>query len=132
MRRPDWPERLGDTVDEWRDRPFAWGEADCFRFPLACVDAMSGSGWLAQVAEYDSKIGAYRALAARGWGNVADAFASEFEEIPPVMMKRGDLAVIEDARALCGAVCVGTMLVAMSREGLAFVPRELAVKAFKV
>lgn len=132
MKRPDWPERLAETVDAWRGRPFAWGSVDCFRFPLACVDAQTGSEWLSEVADYDSQIGAYRALAARGWGNVADAFASAFEEIPPVMMKRGDLAVIEDARALCGAICVGTMLVAMSREGLAFLPRPRAVRAFKV
>lgn len=132
MRRDDWQNALSETVRRHQQLPFAWGTSDCLLFPLDCVRAMTGQDFSELHGEYASQAQAYRRLRSFGFANVADAFAAHFPEISPAMMGTGDLAVVDDDGAICGAICLGRMTAGKTQDGLLFIGRSLVQRAFKV
>ncbi|ETR75072.1 hypothetical protein X566_20180 [Afipia sp. P52-10] len=133
MRLKSWPDALQSAIDTHRDLPFEYGLSDCFRLPMDCVLAMTGSDPLAHLRGYENEIGAAKVLRRHGHETVGDAFASAFEEIPVMMMGRGDIAVVARDGAVGGCVCAGDILIGKAQYiGLVVLPRALASRAFKV
>lgn len=128
----NWERSLRDTVDQHRALPFDWGRSDCFTFPMDCVAAMTGADPSDGARTWSDESGAKRALVARGFSSVADAFASAFAEISPGLARRGDLVAFAYDGAICGGICLGSSCVGKGVGGLVFVPRTLAKRAFRV
>lgn len=67
VRRPTWDAELARYLEEWRGRPFVWGESDCGQFIAGALAAVAGvprARILGDVSEYHDRDGAIRAARA--------------------------------------------------------------------
>ncbi|WGG61952.1 hypothetical protein QA414_15665 [Brucella intermedia] len=109
--------------------PLVWGRSDCILTAADAVDAVLGDDPAKDIrGKYKSKTGAYRLIKQRGFQSVADVLASKFEEIPSALAQRGDLGTFENT---AGYFCEYGFAV-KGEDGLRFLPRTIAEKAFKV
>lgn len=127
----DWHKRMCAAIDKHRALPFQWGVSDCVTFPADCVEAITGTDPLGD-RHYSTQIGAALKMKARGVDNVGDAFKTLFPEIAPAMAGVGDLVVVEIDGQPGGGICIGAMVACKAETGLSFLPRDRAVRAFKV
>ncbi|PLX36990.1 MAG: hypothetical protein C0605_07945 [Hyphomicrobiales bacterium] len=133
MRKPDWPSRMLDILDEHVERPFAWGVSDCGILFADAVVAQTGFDPLAGMRGYRTKAGALRVLRRAGFASVAELVAARFEEIPLAQAGRGDLGLPEVADALTSpAVITGALAVSKDENGPVTLSRSLIKRAFKV
>ena len=79
------------TLDEWKGRPFAWGSADCARMVISHLKRMGCPIKLAGAGDYDSALGARRALGRLGFKTLAEAMDASFLRIPPAAALVGDV-----------------------------------------
>nr|WP_278377181.1 hypothetical protein [Brucella anthropi] len=109
--------------------PLVWGRSDCILTVADAVEAVLDDDPAKDIrGKYKSKVGAYRLVRQRGFKSVADVLASRFEEIPVALAQRGDLGVYENT---AGYFCEYGFAV-KGEDGLRFLPRTVAEKAFKV
>lgn len=132
MRIKGWERALLAEVARHQALPFSWDESNCVYFPMDCVKAMTGDDPWADERGCTSEQDFARRLVRLGFKNVGDVFASKFAEIALSYMGRGDLAVIEQDGKTPGVICVGAHLVGKIETGMLFMPRSLAIRAFKV
>lgn len=132
MRIKGWEHALIAVVETHQSMPFSWDESNCVYFPMDCVRAMTGSDPWAEERGCSSEQDFKRRLVRLRCKNVGDVFALKFAEIPLLAMGRGDLAVVEQDDATPGVVCLGAQLVGKIERGMIYLPRALAVRAFKV
>jgi hypothetical protein len=132
-RYEDWPDRLVEEAEHHARLPFEYGVSDCLTFPLSCVEAMTGERLWADDWGPTTKMGAAKLLAKHGFSNVAEAFASEFEEIHPSQAGRGDLGVIEAGDVIAGVIFIGSYAIGKDPDvGTQHVRRNLVTRAFRV
>lgn len=127
MRRQDWVARLREVVRTYRRAPFSYGLADCGHFAAACVDAVTGSNWRAEIAH-----GSRREAAAflKREGGIAPAVTRRLgAPVENHNARRGDVCLV-GARAL--GVCVGSEVLAFSSDGLHAVPLSRVRKHWRV
>lgn len=133
MRVQGWEEKLIETVESWKVKPFKWGKADCCGFALACIKAVRGKTAPKQkIPKYGDAKEAFRALRDMGCDDLAQAFAAHFEEVPVSMAGRGDVGITISNGAQCAVVNTGLWWAGKTEQGLISVPREAIVAAFKV
>ena len=106
MKHPDWQNRLNAVMKAAIERPFSWGQHDCCLFAADCAEAMTGenfaNGWR---GTYYSETGAKKEILCGG-GSLEKVLADISDEVPVKLAQRGDIAVVENARARCaGVVC---------------------------
>lgn len=131
-RAPGWEERLLAVAEDWRNRPFAWGRADCLCFARAAVEAVQGGPVDWPSPSYRNAREASRALRQAGAAVLSEAFAARYDELPVAMAQRGDLGVvIEDGRE-CAVVNYGPQWLGMAETGLSRVPGHRVTRAFRV
>lgn len=97
QRRPDWPERLAETLKIARSRSFVWGTHDCALFAADCVKSMTDVDLAKSFrGSYNDAAGAARALVHAGFSSIED-LASSFlgSEIQPTRAQRGDIVLID-------------------------------------
>ncbi|WP_424945386.1 DUF6950 family protein [Brucella intermedia] len=129
MRHHDWEKRLVAITEAHLSTPLVWGRSDCILTAADAVDAVLGDDPAKDIrGKYKSKTGAYRLIKQRGFQSVADVLASKFEEIPSALAQRGDLGTFENT---AGYFCEYGFAV-KGEDGLRFLPRTIAEKAFKV
>lgn len=139
-RRSDWPERLGATIEDWRRRPFQWGQHDCCLFALRCIDAMTDAGLLGRFAgKYDSERSAMRILAPHGGlEGLARGIAAEFacQQVGALLAQRGDIVMagvgLGGAPALGVVALDGCNGLFIGAEGLQAVPLRSCRQAWRV
>lgn len=132
MRKEGWEERYLAEIERHATLPAQYGVSDCFVFAMdvaqACVDRE-----LDYHRDYSTEAGALKALHAEGHNDVADAFKSFFEEIPPSFAGRADVGVILWDGAPCGVVVVGDEVIGKHpTKGTVRLPRSALVRAFRV
>ncbi|WP_139975848.1 hypothetical protein [Ochrobactrum sp. CGA5] len=129
MRHPEWEKRLVAVTEAHLNTPMVWGKSDCVLLAADVVEAVRGDDPASDIrGKYKSNAGAYRLIKQRGFNTVSDVLSSQFEEIPAAMAQRGDLGVYENT---AGYFCEYGFAV-KSEDGLRFLPRTMAEKAFKV
>lgn len=135
-RLPDWRSRLALELDRQRATAFAWGRQDCvLGLAAGAVKAMTGEdlahAWRGQ---YRSERGALRALRAAGHKSLGAALAALLPEIHPDQADLGDIALIASDGALGEALAVfdASGLIALTERGHGRIPRERALRAFKI
>lgn len=112
--------------------PFEWGTQDCCLFAASAVEAMTGTDIAAEFrGKYTTKLGAWRAISKiTGGTTVGDAVAycaekhGLVEYTNPLMAKRGDLVLIENAGDLiCGVVhLTGIHVISVAESGTVRLP----------
>ncbi|KAB2764795.1 hypothetical protein F9K98_01225 [Brucella anthropi] len=129
MRHHDWEKRLVAITEAHLNSPMVWGQSDCILTAADAVEAVLGDDPAKDIrGKYKSKTAAYRLIKQRGFKSVAEALSSLFEEIPVALAQRGDLGVYENT---AGYFCEYGFAV-KGEDGLRFLPRTMAEKAFKV
>lgn len=134
QRLKDWPERLNDTFSLWRDMPFEWGRADCALFAAACVEAMTGTVIFANWAgRYNTARGAAAELLKRGYRGLPAAATDQLGfAMRGYAARCGDVVSVEQQAGLCLGICTGTAIAVKAQEGLAFLPLDRAIEAWRV
>ncbi len=100
-RGADWEGRLVETMEAAAERPFAWGDHDCFIFACNCAAAMTGVDLAAlfyrgKVKTRTQAYGRLKRYAGGGLREAVDRIA-ELRGMAPVMVtraRRGDWAMI--------------------------------------
>lgn len=72
-RLDDWEVRLVRILDLWRDRPFAWGKADCVHFAGIAFYALTGERVTADIDCYANERTALKVLADIAPGGLVQA-----------------------------------------------------------
>lgn len=134
----DWPSALALFLQEKEGQPFAWGENDCCLFVCDWLAIVTGKYPL--VAQrlrgtYTDSASAAAVLQAEGGIDTiaADYCASQgWNEVPPVFAQRGDMVLYTGPLGPSLGVCVGRNLASPYEGGVALLPMELAVKAWRV
>lgn len=134
-RLPDWRQRLEAYLDTLERAEFAWDGIHCATFGADVVMALTGHDFA------EGHRGAYRTmdeameyLAGLGFNDMAEYVASLLPEIHPFEATIGDIAIVEDEQhGPCVAMFGGpTHLTVMTLTGKGVLPRERAVRAFRV
>ncbi|MEK9751752.1 MAG: hypothetical protein VW338_00875 [Rhodospirillaceae bacterium] len=130
----NWPRRLIEAVDRHRALPASWGQSDCFRFAMDCVEAVTGTDPYADVrGSYDGPVTAARRLKERGFADLEAALAAAFPEVPAAKAQRGDLGVTAAANgAPACVVFVDAGVIGRGEGELLRFPRSVVTRAFKV
>ncbi|WP_188825110.1 DUF6950 family protein [Brucella endophytica] len=129
MKHLDWEKRLVVVTERHLRTPCVWGESDCLLTVADAIEAMTGTDYAADIrGKYKSKTGAYRLIKKLGHADLASVLAGHFEEIPQAIAMRGDVGIYDSTAGYFTEY--GFALKA--DDGLRFIPRTMATKAFKV
>lgn len=80
------------TLDRFKDRPFAYGSADCVQMAAFHLRAMGHQVLLSKGGRYRSGVGAVRALDRAGYRSLSEALdAMALERIAPAAALTGDI-----------------------------------------
>lgn len=133
MTPPNIDTLLADLLQAWRDKPFAWGRADCCQFAIAAQNHLYGL----QLAfgPYTTERGAARLLATLGGLDVALSSAGLHHLRHPRLAQRGDLVVWQNKGAKTAssqglAVCDGMFAQAVGKSGLQAIEQGRWVQAW--
>ena len=116
MRFPDWPKRLDAAIAAARHRNFVYGglngAQDCALFAADCVQAITGVDYAAELRGYDSKVAAYRIVAAYGSLEAMIAALLKREPVHRSQARRGDVVLAEielgsGESGECVGICAG-------------------------
>jgi len=127
-RLPDWRQRLEVFIRAARAVPFAYGTMDCALFSAGAVQAMTGVDLARGHRGYRTLAEGLRGIR----GSHVDMAASLFPEIPPMSAGPGDIAVVPGDPGLALGIVQGVHVYVMGVSGLGLVPKESAVRAFRV
>lgn len=142
-RSQDWPSRLDAFLSEAGSSAFTWGSWDCCTFAARAVIAMTGEDPRgARLPTYTDAPGALRALKRRG-GTIpamVEAMAKRYgwSEIAPRRAQRGDAVLLDPTvdglEAFGGTlgICLGRHIAVMSELGLAALPLDDALRAWRI
>lgn len=132
MRLPDWQSRLDAVIEAVRYEPYQVGVHDCFRLTCRVIEALTGVDRWPQFAGYRTRWEALERMAEHGsnFDDAADWFFGT-ERVAPGEARRGDIVMlIEDTKHL--GVCIGAHAAVITDAGLAFVPLEYAICAWRI
>jgi len=139
-----WRSALFAALDAHRGKPFEWGVHDCAILAADAVAAMTGEDLASPYRGlYASAAEATALLEENGFADAVALAASRFEEIAPAKASVGDLAAVpvggnsvpialQGVGGLALGVVTGAVVQVMGPRGLAAVPLDAAVRAFRV
>ncbi len=141
-RRPDWPERLDQSLRAAACRPFRYGRHDCCLSVCNAVRAMTGEDLAAGIRGYKNKQEALAALQdAGGLPRLARRITRQrkIAEIAPAFAQRGDIAIVIpgkdldlEAPALAIVDMTGQQILVASKVGWRALPRRRAARAWRI
>lgn len=98
------------TLDRFRGLDFDWSSMTCVHLAHAHLSEMGHD--LPKIPDFDSALGAARAMKERGWESVSDMLDEFLPRIAPASMLLGDLALIKGAGGLDAIfICAGPLKV---------------------
>lgn len=135
MKKLGWENELTEYIRSVAEKPFRPGRLDCGLFFAGAVEAITGEDYAKELrGKYKTIEEGIALLQSEGFEDHVDYAASKFEAWPsPLFAQRGDGAVIvepDGSKAL--GIVQGSMIYAMTLQGLALVSLDRASKAFKL
>lgn len=129
----DWRIRLASVVMAAQRADFEWGRHDCALFALDCIDAQIGTLHAKRYrGRYTTARGSVRVLKRDGDGTLATSLGQIVPEIDPADARPGDIALIETDDGPAAGLVRSCNIACLSPDGLVSVPRDRAVKAWRV
>lgn len=129
MKRPNWQSSLNEYLSKVQE--FAWGENDCCKFCAGAVKAMTGKDYALDFESYKSKSQAYRLLKKyNGVGGVVEKCLGQSKNTK--FAKYGDVVMFNTEQGDTLGICVGTKIVAVGNQGMAFLPMSMAKKVWSI
>lgn len=135
-RRTDWPERLGEKIEQMKGKPFVWGELDCCIFAADMIETITGVDVYAEFrGKYTTIDGAHEQIQATA-RSLAMAVTKTLKRYgctrkPVNEAQRGDLVMTE-----CGALGIvsldGRFVLALTQSGLKEFPMSVAKTAWGI
>lgn len=117
-------------IDEYKKRPFVWGEADCCLFVADALIALTGTDYAAPFrGKYTTATGAMKALAP--YGGLSGYLDSVFQRVPVNMAQRGDIIMAGDGVYSAGIVA-GRDIWFMDNDGVKPFDRKQGKLAWRV
>lgn len=136
MRRKDWRTRFEQTIDELKDKPFAWGGDCLFGLVVPILEAISDDDprFTSYAGRYKTAKGALGVMRRAGFRNLADLAASELPEIHPSRCRIGDIVAIptDDEFGFSVGVVNGDRVFVKLEQGLGTRDLMEATRAFQV
>lgn len=132
-RHPKWHLQLEEFLLDRKSVPFAWGSNDCALFAADAILSMTGTDLASEFrGKYSTQLGAMKLITqvVPGGSTLEDAAAhctsvhGLTEYTHPLMAKRGDLVVVDNAGAnIAGVIHLnGTQAVSVSEDGILLLP----------
>lgn len=131
MRVANWSTVLGERIEAWRGRAFAWGTADCCAFVADVTTAISGESRRELFPAYETEAEAL-ALLAEHEGMVGLLTRAFGQPKAVAFAQRGDVVAIDCGHGLAACICVGAASCAIGPAGMVFVPTSNAVAAWSI
>jgi len=137
-RLPGWEVVLERTIDQARDKVFAWGRFDCALWACDVVLAITGIDPAeAFRGTYADERGAHRALwlfAAGGLLATAQRIAERqgWPAIEPAYAQTGDFAIIGGPQGDACGIVLRDQVVGVTTRGLCFVPASRIVAVWAI
>lgn len=133
-RLADWRVRLDAYFAMVVGTPFQYGRHDCALFVAGAVEAMTGSDPAAPWrGRYTTLEGGLKALRKAAYLTPLELVGDLFAPVAPALAQVGDIAQLDVEGGLPALGIVAGEVVAVLRpEGLGWVPRMLAVSAWRV
>ena len=133
VRRSDWRSRLSACIQGALEKPFEWGSHDCAIFAADAILAMTDVDLAAGFrGHYSTEIGGARRLRSAGHSDQLQLAASLLPEIDPAFATDGDVCAFDTSGWSVLGLFVGDLIAAPGIDGLKFVPRTDAMRAFHV
>ena len=122
MRHSDWENRLSALIEEYRHKPFAWGECDCLRFANDAHWAVAGHGFADDwdAVPRSSASEAVRAVGGMDVVHAIDERLTRGEGYPP----RGSIVAVSSRPGMPFSlgVAIGSTAAFVDMDGLGFIP----------
>ena len=138
-RYDDWPERLTEVIERYRNQSFAWGESDCGTFATDCVREITGvelySEFRGRYTDLKSYISLLRNYECDDVGCLFDVVggAFNFESINPRLAQRGDVCLYSNDQSLPSlGVCTGIRAMFHTEQGLLQVLMSDVSRAWRI
>jgi len=129
-RHLDWQSRLAAFLAGRMATPFAWGTHDCCIFACDAVLAQTGHDPADGLRAHRTAQEAAQTLADHG-GVAALATARLGPEILPTLAAVGDVGLVQVDGRDALAVCAGSFWLAPGASGLASLPHDRALRAWR-
>lgn len=131
-RNAQWTDLLLQHVEEWRNKPLAYGSADCFQFVAEWVSKCTGKDYRGDFPAYETERDAKRIIASAG-GHAQMLDTCLGDRKPIAFAKRGDVLLFDHADGLSPGICLGVnSCVFRIVGGLEFVPTLSATMRWEV
>jgi hypothetical protein len=131
VRVENWQARLWKSLDAANERPFFFGA--CVQLAAECVDAITGSEWVAAVRALYADEGAARELV-KAPGALEELVTERLG--PPVarlLGRQGDLMLLELPTGPALGICTGERIACVaSPAGVRYLPFAMGLKAWRV
>lgn len=118
---------LGDYLASAQGKTFRYGRHDCALFAARWVEEQTGRDLTLGIRHQSLREG-LELLRAAGFESHIAVAASQLEEVPPLMARRGDIAAVDR----CLGIVTGERVALLERKGMATVPLTSATRAFRV
>lgn len=126
-----WRQRLDALIAARMATPFAWGTHDCCLFAADAVLAQTGEDPAAEFrGTYSDAASALGLL--QDLGGLPAVAARAGDPIPPLCARVGDIGLVEYEGRASLAVCAGPVWLVPAEQGLAALPIDCAIAAWRV
>jgi len=128
----DWEVRLSNLFVERISSPFKWAGNDCCLFAADGLFVTTGRDPAAGIrGTYSDALSAARTVERLGGMNkiASDSFGNE---ISPLLVKFGDIGLIENSGRPCLAIFGGEFFHAPGEDGLTIFPVDTCIRAWRL
>lgn len=136
-RLPGWERAYVEVMERQAAMPFGWTpDAHCLGAPAELAIGMTGVDPMAGIRRYSTEAGAMKLLFKLGFSDVEQALAAVFPDVSPLLARRGDCGVLEqavDGRPwLTTFVIMGALARGKGPDGLVHVPTARLKRCFAI
>jgi hypothetical protein len=130
----DWRTRFNNTIRQWKDKKFIWGETDCCQFISAIERSIYGFNKynILLVNSYDSEESGVQLCKDYGYSNWVNFVYRNYERVDNNLAQVGDIGLVKYNNVYSASTCVGSQYVAMGTDGLIFIEARHIKRVWRI